>query len=112
MTEQGGRSDPEAKADRIIQRRFDRAERMLPGVLADWLAHLRRPSASWVRLPVGLLLILGSLFSFLPVLGLWMLPLGLLLLALDIALLKRPAARMVVVGERLWSRMRRRWRRR
>lgn len=112
MTDQGAPSDREAKADRIIQRRFDRAERLLPGILAAWLAHLRKPSASWIRLPVGLLLIVGSVLSVLPVFGLWMLPLGLLLLALDIALLKRPTARMVVGGERLWTRIRRRWKRR
>jgi hypothetical protein len=31
----------------------------------------------------------------------WMLPLGLVLLALDVALLRRPTARMLVIGERL-----------
>jgi hypothetical protein len=40
----------------------------------------------------------------------WMLPLGLVLLALDVALLRQPTARMLVIGERLWSRLRRRWR--
>jgi hypothetical protein len=100
----------EAKAERILQRRLDRAERYLPGILREWLAHLRRPSASWVRVPLGILLVIGGLLSILPVLGIWMLPLGLMLLALDIALLRRPTARMLVIGERLWSRLRRRWR--
>ncbi len=36
-----------------------------------------------VRIAVALLLILGGIFSFLPVLGLWMLPLGLMLVAQD-----------------------------
>ncbi len=34
-------------------------------------------------MPVGLLLIVGGVFSILPVLGLWMLPLGLVLLSED-----------------------------
>jgi hypothetical protein len=35
-----------------------------------------------------LLLILGGLLSFLPILGIWMLPLGLLLLAEDLPVLR------------------------
>jgi hypothetical protein len=100
----------EAKAERILQRRLDRAERYLPGILGEWLAHLRRPSASWVRVPAGILLVIGGMLSILPVLGIWMLPLGLVLLALDVALLRQPTTRMLVIGERLWSRLRRRWR--
>jgi hypothetical protein len=39
-----------------------------------------------------------------------MLPLGLVLLALDVALLRRPTAHMLVFGERLWNRLRKGWR--
>jgi hypothetical protein len=53
--------------------------------------------------PLGVLLVLGGALSILPVLGIWMLPLGLVLLALDVVLLRRPTARMLVAGERLWS---------
>jgi hypothetical protein len=35
------------------------------------------------------LLILGGIFSVLPVLGIWMLPLGLILLAEDVPVLRR-----------------------
>lgn len=99
-----------SKEERLLHRRLDRAERFLPGFLADWVAHLRRPSASWLRVPLGILFIVGGVFSFLPVFGLWMLPLGLVLLALDFALLRRPTAMMIVRGERGWSRLRRWWR--
>jgi hypothetical protein len=51
---------------------------------------LRKPSPFAVRLVVALLLIVGGLFSFLPVLGLWMLPLGLLFIAQDVPLLQKP----------------------
>ena len=43
------------------------------------------------RLPLGLLLMVGGVFGFLPVLGFWMLPLGLALAALDVP----PARRRV-----------------
>lgn len=36
-----------------------------------------------VRLSIGILLILGGLLFFLPILGIWMIPLGLLVLSLD-----------------------------
>jgi hypothetical protein len=42
-----------------------------------------------VRIPAGLLLIAGGVFAILPLLGLWMLPLGLVLLAEDIPPLRR-----------------------
>jgi hypothetical protein len=51
---------------------------------------LRKPSPFAVRLVVALLLIVGGLFSFLPVLVLWMLPLGLLFIAQDVPLLQKP----------------------
>jgi hypothetical protein len=100
-------NNAEAKTERILHRRLERAERHLPGILAEWVRHLRHPSASWVRIPLGLLLIVAGLVGFLPILGFWMVPLGLMLLALDIALLRRPTARIIVAGERWWSRMRR-----
>ena len=36
-----------------------------------------------VRLTLGILLLIGGLFGALPILGFWMLPLGLLVLSLD-----------------------------
>ena len=47
----------------------------------DWLLARQRRI---IRVPIACLLILGGCLWFLPVLGLWMLPLGLLLLAVDI----------------------------
>lgn len=41
-----------------------------------------------VRIPTAFLLILGGVFSFLPVLGIWMLPLGLMLLAVDVPVIR------------------------
>ena len=63
---------------------------------------VRQPSSRWVRIPLALLLVLGGIFSFLPVLGLWMLPLGLLLIAQDLPFLQRPLADGLSWGERKW----------
>ena len=54
---------------------------------------LRKPASRWARIPAGLLLIIGGCLAILPVFGLWMLPLGLLLLADDIPPLRRARER-------------------
>ncbi|UZF93937.1 hypothetical protein [Bosea sp. NBC_00550] len=78
-----------------LRRAFKRLDRELPPRLAAWMRWLRHPASRWVRLPAGALLIIGGCLSILPVLGLWMLPLGLLLLAMDTPFLQRPMARLV-----------------
>jgi hypothetical protein len=50
--------------------------------------------------PAGLLLILGGLLSFLPILGIWMLRLGLLLLAEDLPVLRSRRSRILDLIER------------
>jgi hypothetical protein len=89
-----------------INRQFDRIQRKLP-LAAKLLEWIRRPATRVVRIPIGILLILGGIFSFLPILGLWMLPLGLLLLALDIAFLRTPVAGVIVRATRRWVTWRR-----
>jgi hypothetical protein len=46
-----------------------------------------------IRSVVGLLFMVGGVFGFLPVLGFWMLPLGLALIALDLPPLRKPIER-------------------
>src|SRR3954471_22866607 len=65
-------------------------EQEVPERVARIIRNLRHPDARWVRIPIGLLCIVAGFFSFLPVLGLWMLPLGLLLLAYDVPFLRKP----------------------
>jgi len=89
-------------ADRL-NRLFDRLERKVPSLAAGWLARVRRPEARWIRIPLGILLVLGGIFSFLPVLGIWMLPLGLLLLALDVIFLQSPVNMAILRGGRRWT---------
>ena len=85
-----------------LDRQFERWQQRLPHTLSRMIQWLRRPSAKWVRIPVGILLILGGVFSILPVLGIWMLPLGLLLLAIDLSFLRGPVARAMIWLERKW----------
>jgi hypothetical protein len=60
-----------------------------------------------LRVPLAIFLILGSLLAILPVFGLWMAPVGLLLLAVDVPAL-RPRVSAAVIRTRrrlsLWRR--------
>jgi hypothetical protein len=56
----------------------------LPNRIRSSVRFVRQPSARWLRIPTGLLLTLGGVFWFLPIAGLWMLPIGLALLADDV----------------------------
>jgi hypothetical protein len=81
--------------DHERERRLGLLVRRLPTRLQTGVRWLRRRSARWVRIPVGLLLILGSVFSILPIFGLWMLPLGLVLLAEDVEPLRHGMNRLL-----------------
>jgi hypothetical protein len=48
------------------------------------LDRLRAPKWRLVRVPAGALLLLGGIVGFLPLVGFWMVPLGLAILAIDI----------------------------
>jgi hypothetical protein len=68
--------------------RLDALVGRLPPRVGGTVAYLLKPSSRWVRLPAGVLLIVGGVLSFLPVLGIWMLPLGLALLAEEVPALR------------------------
>jgi hypothetical protein len=96
-----------SKAAIRLERLYSRLGRKIP-VLAGFLRWARLPSARLVRIPLGILLVLGGIFSILPVLGIWMLPLGLLLLAVDLPPLQTPVAWAIIKTERWWDLRRRR----
>lgn len=91
-----------------LNHQLDRWGEKLPGWANRTLRWLRKPSSRWVRIPIGLLLMLGGVFSILPLLGLWMLPLGLLLLVQDVPFLRRPTRRALFCIEHRWKHWRRR----
>ncbi len=52
-------------------------------------------SRGW-RIAIGMLLTFGGLLGFLPILGFWMIPLGLLVLSIDLAIVRRQRRRAEV----------------
>ena len=91
-------SDAERGQER--ERRLDLLIRRLPERFQRMVRRLRQPSAKWLRIPAGVLLIIGSVFSILPIFGLWMLPLGIVLLADDVPPLQRGTDRVLEWIER------------
>jgi hypothetical protein len=85
-----------------LDRHFAWFEAKLSPRPAGFVRWLRRPSSRLVRIPLAILLVVGGIFSFLPILGLWMLPLGLLLIAQDVPFLQKPLAEMLGWIERKW----------
>jgi len=80
--------------DELI-REIDRLEGHLPGWAVRLLQATLAPGAVWIRVPIALALVASGFVGFLPVLGFWMLPLGLALLAVDVPFLRRPMARLL-----------------
>ena len=58
------------------------------------------PRSRGLRIAIGLLLIMGGILGFLPILGFWMMPLGRLVLSYEFALVRRHRRRFVVWWER------------
>ncbi|HPD92670.1 MAG: hypothetical protein H6900_02060 [Rhodobacter sp.] len=82
---------------RRFTRQIDRIETGHPRL--GWVVRgLTAPGRVWLRLPVALLLIAGGFVGFLPILGFWMLPLGLILLAIDLPLLRPGVGALIVRG--------------
>ena len=65
--------------------------------------RIELPASRIVRIAIGTMLILGGLLGFLPVLGFWMVPLGLLVLSVDLPIVRRWRRRF----ELWWERRRR-----
>ena len=68
-------------------------------------------SSPFVRWPIAIVFIFAGFLGFLPILGFWMVPVGLFLLAEDIPPLRRAVRWMIVNGEIQWRRWSRRGRR-
>lgn len=58
--------------------------------------EIRLPQSASARIALGLLLVAGGFLWFLPILGLWMLPLGLLVLSHDIPAVRAWRRKLVV----------------
>lgn len=82
--------------------------RLIPGLRGP-MSRLRKDSWFPIRFPAALFLICGGLLGFLPVLGFWMVPLGLLLLAIDMPVLRGPISVLIIRVRRSGTRWIRRW---
>lgn len=92
-----------------LERQFNAISRGIPALRGP-LNAIRARGWWIVRLPLGLIFIAGGFLAILPVFGLWMIPVGLLLLAIDLPLLRGPVSGLIIRGRRrisLWRRNRR-----
>ncbi len=62
--------------------------------------HVPLPRSKALRIAFGVLLILAGFVGFLPVLGFWMIPLGILVLSFDLHIARRLRRRTLVWWER------------
>jgi hypothetical protein len=103
-------ADKSGKA--VLNEAFEELEREVPDRVTKIIRWLRSRKARAVRLPLGILCIIGSMFWFLPVLGIELLPIGLLLIAVDVPVLRRPVGLFILWLEDRWVTLRRWFRRR
>jgi hypothetical protein len=68
------------------------------------------PRSRFARIALGTAFVLLGLVGFLPVLGFWMVPLGLAILSVDVPVVRRFSRRARVTIGRWWKRRRRKHR--
>lgn len=99
MDRQAARDEAQDKLDRAYQALEEHA----PDSLARALRWLRNPQGRWIRLPLGIVLVIAGLLGpLVPVLGIELIPIGLLLIAQDFPPLREPVAQMTLRLERQW----------
>jgi len=65
--------------------------------------QFRLPKNRFLRVLLGLAFVLGGIVGFLPVVGFWMFPVGLLILSHDIRPIRRWRRRLMVWAGRNWK---------
>ena len=83
-------SEP-ADLDEEMERLLER----LPDGAARVVRKVRAPEAAPYRFPAGVALTVGGVLGFMPILGFWMVPLGLAVMAQDVPVMRQPTARLV-----------------
>lgn len=71
--------------------------------VAKFLRWVQNPKARRYRIPIGLALIIAGALGVLPVFGIWMVPVGLLLLALDVPFLQAPIGKLILWTLTRWQ---------
>lgn len=79
------------RLDAIVEKYADK----IPRPLGRFIRWMRKPELRWVRLIAGILFVIFGFVGFLPILGFWMVPLGLIILAQDSRWLQRPTLKAI-----------------
>lgn len=95
-----------------LDQAYDNLERETPDWMCRGIRWMRHPGARRVRLPLGVALVIGGFLGFLPVLGFEFIPIGLLLIAQDLPVMRKPVAEATLWLEHRWMALRRWWERR
>jgi hypothetical protein len=90
----------------LLDEALQALEKEAPDRITRIIRWLRNPHSRWIRLPLGILCIVASFFWFLPVVGIEFFPIGLLLIAMDVPFLRRPAAKLLFWLEGKWQTLR------
>lgn len=102
----------EDKGREKLDQAYEGLEREVPDRVSRAIRWLRDPQSRWIRLPLGLLLIVGGVFGFLPILGFEFIPIGLLLIEQDIPFLREPVGSATLWLEHQWMALRHWWKHR
>lgn len=79
-----------------LDQAYARLQAMLPDKPSRALGWLHDPDTRYVRMPLGIFCVIASFFSFLPVIGIELLPLGMILIAQDIPFLRKPVGKAMI----------------
>lgn len=90
--------------DEILQQSLKELEKNSSPRVAEFIGWVQNPKAKNYRIPLGILLIIAGVFgAALPLLGVWMIPIGLVLLAFDIPFLKQPVGKLILWAVTKWN---------
>lgn len=89
-SEETGKTDAQ-RLDAIVEKYADK----IPRPLGRFIRWMRKPELRWLRLIAGILFVICGFVGFLPILGFWMVPLGLIILAQDSKWLQRPTLKAI-----------------
>ena len=92
------------------RRRLDRQIEAMTSrspALRRFVAAIRGRRGMLLRVPLGIVLVAGGFLAILPIFGLWMVPIGLLILAMDLPVLRPAVSAAIIRGRRGWALWRR-----
>ena len=92
----------------LLDEALNRLEKEAPDRIVRIIRWLRSPHSRWKRVPLGILCIIASFFWFLPIIGIEFVPIGMLLIAQDVPILRRPTAKLLLWLENRWLALRER----